>query len=134
MPTVRPISAPRRSPRREPTIQPANAPSGGSSSASSVKSLPTCCASTSSRMLPPRASVPAVAAGGLGGGPRAARHRDDPGADHFANAVGLEQHHDLVQLVRASRDLDNEGLLAHVDDPAAEDLDDLHDLAAVLRL
>src|SRR2546423_12858762 len=62
------------------------------------------------------------------------RHCNDAGAGHLFNAVAEEQAVYLVDLVNASRDLDDKRLLAHIYDSSTEDLHDLHDLAAVLRV
>src|SRR5262249_16428220 len=63
-----------------------------------------------------------------------AGHCDYARARHLLDAVPAHQAVDLVDLVNAARNLNDERALAHVDDSAAKYLDDLHDLAAILRV
>src|SRR3954471_3087603 len=68
--------------------------------------------------------------GGSGLGP-AARDRDLAGAHHLDHPERPDHLLEGVDLVRRAGDLDDERLAGHVDDVAAEDLDDLEHLGAL---
>src|SRR4051812_5917620 len=67
----------------------------------------------------------------LGGrllGPAVADQGDPAGAGQLADAEGAHQLDERLDLLLLAGDLDHELFLADVDDPAAEDLDELEDL------
>jgi len=61
---------------------------------------------------------------------RAAEHRHLPGAHDLLDADRLQQLDQRVDLVLGARHLDHVGAVRDVDDLAAEDVDDVHHLAA----
>ena len=63
-----------------------------------------------------------------------ARDGDAAGPDHLADAVGLHQVHERLDLLLGAGDFDRQLLGPDVHDLAAEDLADLENLAALLRL
>src|SRR4051812_19942760 len=73
------------------------------------------------------AMPPATVASGFAA---AAGDRDLPGSGHFDQPEGAHHALEGLDLVPRARDLDDHRAAGDVDDPAAEDLDHLHDLGA----